>query len=193
MVEHHAAVFDAIRTRRSIRRYTDQPVDRATIDAALEVATHAPSAHNRQPWRFAVVTSPEAKARLASAMGERLRADRLADGDPPDVVEVDVVAVTCAHHRRARCPPGLPDDERHGPVSGRAARRRRADHGDSECRSGDSEFSAGRARARIGRVLDVRAAVCAGAKRAPRSICRMIGNRRRSSRWAIRLRRPNLK
>jgi len=90
MVEHHAAVFDAIRARRSIRRYTDQPVDRATIDAALEVATHAPSAHNRQPWRFAVVTSPEAKARLASAMGERLRADRLADGDPPDVVEVDV-------------------------------------------------------------------------------------------------------
>ena len=90
MVEHHAAVFDAIRARRSIRRYTDQPVDRATIDAALEVATHAPSAHNRQPWRFAVVTSPEAKERLASAMGARLRADRLADGDSPDVVEVDV-------------------------------------------------------------------------------------------------------
>jgi len=90
MVEHHAAVFDAIRARRSIRRYTDQPVDRAMIDAILDAATHAPSAHNRQPWRFAVVTSPEAKARLASAMGERLRADRLADGDSPDVVEVDV-------------------------------------------------------------------------------------------------------
>ena len=90
MVEHHAAVFDAIRARRSIRRYTGQPVDRATIDAALEAAMHAPSAHNRQPWRFAVVTSPEAKARLASAMGERLRADRLADGDSPDIVEADV-------------------------------------------------------------------------------------------------------
>ena len=60
------------------------------IDAALEAAMHAPSAHNRQPWRFAVVTSPEAKERLASAMGERLRADRSADGDSPDVVEVDV-------------------------------------------------------------------------------------------------------
>ena len=90
MTEHHTAVFDAIHARRSIRRYTDQPVDRTTIDAALEAATHAPSAHNRQPWRFAVVTSPEAKARLASAMGERLRADRLADGDPPDIVEADV-------------------------------------------------------------------------------------------------------
>jgi len=90
MTEHHTAVFDAIHARRSIRRYTDQPVDRTTIDAALEAATHAPSAHNRQPWRFAVVTSPEAKERLASAMGERLRADRLADGDSPDVIEVDV-------------------------------------------------------------------------------------------------------
>ena len=90
MVEYHAAVFGAIRARRSIRRYTDQDVDRATIDAALEAATHAPSAHNRQPWRFAVVTSPEAKVQLASAMGERLRADRLADGDSPDAVEADV-------------------------------------------------------------------------------------------------------
>jgi len=90
MIEHYAAVFDAIHARRSIRRYTDRPVDRATIDAILDAAIHAPSAHNRQPWRFAVVTSPEAKARLASAMGERLRADRLADGDSPDVVEADV-------------------------------------------------------------------------------------------------------
>ncbi len=89
MVEYHAAVFEAIRARRSIRRYTDQSVDRAMIDAALEAATHAPSAHNRQPWRFAVVTSPEAKTRLASAMGKRLRADRLADGDSPDIVEAD--------------------------------------------------------------------------------------------------------
>jgi coenzyme F420-0:L-glutamate ligase/coenzyme F420-1:gamma-L-glutamate ligase len=85
-----AIILDGIHTRRSIRRYTKQVVDRATIDTALEAATHAPSAHNRQPWRFAVVTSPEAKARLAFAMGERLRADRLADGDSPDVVEVDV-------------------------------------------------------------------------------------------------------
>lgn len=84
------ALFDLVRTRRSIRRYTHQPVDRALIDAALEAAMYAPSAHHRQPWRFAVVTSTEAKERLASAMGERLRADRLADGDSSERVEVDV-------------------------------------------------------------------------------------------------------
>ena len=80
-----------VRTRRSIRRYTNQLVDLTLIEAALEAATHAPSAHNRQPWRFAVVTLPDAKERLASAMGERLCADRLADGDSPAVVEADVV------------------------------------------------------------------------------------------------------
>jgi len=90
MTECYAMVLNAIRARRSTRRYTDQPVDRALIETVLEVATHAPSAHNRLPWRFAVVTSPEAKVRLASALGERWRADRLADGDAPDAVEADI-------------------------------------------------------------------------------------------------------
>jgi F420 biosynthesis protein FbiB-like protein len=88
MMNH--ALLNSIRTRRSIRRYTDRPVERTLIDSALEAATCAPALHNRQPWRFAVITSPEAKERLAMALGERLRADRLADGDLPDVVEADV-------------------------------------------------------------------------------------------------------
>ncbi len=86
----HLALSDLVRTRRSIRRYTDRPVDRALIEAALGAATYAPSAHNRQPWRFAIVTSREAKERLAAAMGEHLRADRLADGDLSSVIDADV-------------------------------------------------------------------------------------------------------
>jgi len=88
MIDH--ALLEAICARRSIRHYTDRPIDRALMEAILAAAIRAPSAHNRQPWRFAVVTTPEAKAGLASAMGARLRADRLADGDAPDVVEADV-------------------------------------------------------------------------------------------------------
>ena len=99
----HLSLLDLVRTRRSIRRYTDQPVDRWRIEAALEAATRAPSAHNRQPWRFAVVTTPEAKEQLASEMGERLRADRLADGDPPDVIEADVAR----SHARITSAPAL--------------------------------------------------------------------------------------
>ena len=97
------SLLDLVRTRRSIRRYTDQPVERWRIEAALEAATRAPSAHNRQPWRFAVVTTPEAKEQLASAMGKRLRADRIADGDPPDVVEADVAR----SHARITSAPAL--------------------------------------------------------------------------------------
>jgi coenzyme F420-0:L-glutamate ligase/coenzyme F420-1:gamma-L-glutamate ligase len=81
---------ELIRTRRSIRRYLDQPVPPALIDQLLEAATWAPSAHNRQPWRFVVVETAAAKTQLAEQMGERLKADRLRDGDSIDVIARDV-------------------------------------------------------------------------------------------------------
>lgn len=83
-------LFDLIRTRRSIRRYTDQSISRDQIQRLLEAAIWAPSAHNRQPWRFTVVTTPEMKSRLADEMGARLRADRTRDGDPAEAIERDV-------------------------------------------------------------------------------------------------------
>jgi F420 biosynthesis protein FbiB-like protein len=75
--------------RRSVRRYTSQPVPADMIERLLTAAVWAPSAHNRQPWRFVVMTHDDAKARLAHAMSSQLRADRLADGDPPAAVEAD--------------------------------------------------------------------------------------------------------
>ena len=79
-----------LRSRRSIRRYLPQAVPAATLEAILESAACAPSAHNRQPWRFAVVEDAQIKHRLATAMGERLRADRARDGDASDAIENDV-------------------------------------------------------------------------------------------------------
>ena len=67
--------FDLIHTRRSIRRYLDRPVPPELIDRLLEAATWAPSSHNRQPWRFAVITTQDVKVRLADRMGERLRSE----------------------------------------------------------------------------------------------------------------------
>ncbi len=84
------ALIDLIRARRSIRRYLDRPVAPELIDQLLEAATWAPSAHNRQPWRFAVVATEAVKAQLADRMGDRLRLDRLRDGDPIDQIERDV-------------------------------------------------------------------------------------------------------
>lgn len=82
-------LLDLIQTRRSIRRYTAAPVPRQVVERFLAVAVRAPSAHNRQPWRFAVIQSDSIKTELATAMGDRLRADRLADGDPAEAVQAD--------------------------------------------------------------------------------------------------------
>lgn len=83
-------LLSLIKSRRSIRRYTDEPVPKAVLIRLIEAAIWAPSAHNRQPWRFGVLTEFADKDRLATAMGARLRADRTADGDDPNDIERDV-------------------------------------------------------------------------------------------------------
>lgn len=47
--------IDAILTRRSIRRFTDQPVSGELIEQLILAALSAPSAHNEQPWHFIVI------------------------------------------------------------------------------------------------------------------------------------------
>ncbi len=82
----HALVHD----RRSIRRFKDTPVSEAVIKRVLEAGIQAPSAHNRQPWRFVVLRAPEATESLARKMGARLRADLEKDGLEPAAIEKDV-------------------------------------------------------------------------------------------------------
>jgi coenzyme F420-0:L-glutamate ligase/coenzyme F420-1:gamma-L-glutamate ligase len=76
--------------RRSIRKYLDRSIPTDVLHALLLAATAAPSAHNRQPWRFMAIEAQETKRKLAIAMGERLRADRLRDGDARELIESDV-------------------------------------------------------------------------------------------------------
>ena len=47
--------IDAIMTRRSVRRFSDEPVDDAKVTALLKAAMQAPSAANEQPWQFVVI------------------------------------------------------------------------------------------------------------------------------------------
>jgi nitroreductase len=58
-------VKDAIERRRSIRRYTAEPVPAETVTALLEAAHLAPSGNNTQPWRFIVVEETSAREALA--------------------------------------------------------------------------------------------------------------------------------
>lgn len=82
-----ARFWALIQGRRSIRRYTDKPVSRATLTALLTAASWAPSAHNRQPWRFCVVTGDEIKLALSHRMATQWRQDLGADGADPATIE----------------------------------------------------------------------------------------------------------
>ena len=57
----------AMRDRRSTRDFSDRPVPRAAIEAAVMAAASAPSGANHQPWHFAAVGDPGLKARIREA------------------------------------------------------------------------------------------------------------------------------
>jgi nitroreductase len=59
------AALQLIHQRRSIRKFTDQPVAKEHIQVMLEAAMAAPSAHNRQHWHFIVVQERETLDRLS--------------------------------------------------------------------------------------------------------------------------------
>ena len=60
------------RSRRSIRKFSEQPVSREHLLRVLEAARWAPSNHNRQPWRFVVLENRDQIARLAESVGAGL-------------------------------------------------------------------------------------------------------------------------
>jgi len=64
-------VLEAIKTRRSIRKYKATPVDDKTIQLVLEAARWAPSWANTQCWRFIVVRDSNLKGELAQALLEK--------------------------------------------------------------------------------------------------------------------------
>lgn len=60
-------VKDALLKRRSIRKFTEEPVSEEMIQELLHAAMSGPSACNRQPWEFYVVTAPEKLSELRSS------------------------------------------------------------------------------------------------------------------------------
>ena len=85
-------VVEAIRTRRSIRKYRSEPVDDKTLEMVLEAARWAPSWKNNQCWRFIVVRDSGIRSRLA---------DTLTSLSPVNVAseaikEAPVLIVACA-------------------------------------------------------------------------------------------------
>jgi F420 biosynthesis protein FbiB-like protein len=82
-----ASLAGLLQGRRSVRQFQDTPVARELITQVLEAARWAPSPHGRQPWRFAIVTHAETKARLADRMGAAWRHNLEMDGQDTRVVD----------------------------------------------------------------------------------------------------------
>ncbi len=59
------SVFDAIKNRRSVRKYKNTPIPQKHIDKILTAAIQSPSSGNQQPWKFVVIQSPEKIKELA--------------------------------------------------------------------------------------------------------------------------------
>ena len=72
-------LLDAIRQRRSIRKYLPTKVPKELVEEVLVGAGWAPSAHNAQPWRFIVLADAGVKRELALAMADVWAADMAHD------------------------------------------------------------------------------------------------------------------
>ena len=75
-----------IRTRRTIKAFKSEPVDRKTLDDLLELARWAPNHHLTNPWRFRVL-GPSSLARLKQAAAELAVAEMPAGASPEAVGE----------------------------------------------------------------------------------------------------------
>jgi nitroreductase len=66
------SVFDIIKDRRSIRAYKDERISKDKLEKLLEVSRLAPSAANRQNWKFIVVEDEEIKKQLVTACNNQV-------------------------------------------------------------------------------------------------------------------------
>ena len=68
------AHYEQMRTRRTVRAFSNEDVPREVIEACLHTAGTAPSGANQQPWHFAVVADPAIKRQIREAAEEEERA-----------------------------------------------------------------------------------------------------------------------
>jgi nitroreductase len=95
-------LFEAIKNRRSIRRYAPDPVDDKKIEAILEAGRWAPSWANTQCWRFIVVRDAALKARVAATFKKSEIKGEIVDNPMiKNINTAPVLIVVCAEEGRS--------------------------------------------------------------------------------------------
>jgi nitroreductase len=117
MTNENISLFDAIHSQRAIRHFSDKPVPDEAIETMLNAAIHAPSAGNRQPWRFVVMRDADLKRQLAQwylSAWQTVTAGMEVIPQPyrhgaelaQQMATVPVLILACIDHGRANTGPG---------------------------------------------------------------------------------------
>ena len=82
-------VLECIKTRRSIRKFKDKPVEMEKLGVIIDAGRHAPSAGNLQDWKFILVTEQPLRRKIADACLQQFW-----------IESAPVIIVICAEHRK---------------------------------------------------------------------------------------------
>ncbi|MEI7655792.1 MAG: nitroreductase family protein, partial [Actinomycetes bacterium] len=77
---------EAVELRRTVRTWSDKPVDHDLIGECVAAALTAPAPHHTTPWRFLHVVEPSTRKELLTRMADRWEHDLAADGHTPESV-----------------------------------------------------------------------------------------------------------
>lgn len=121
MNDEYRPVADVITNRRSIRKFSNEPVDPDVARELVALACKAPAPHHSRPWRFVQVMSPEGREALADAMSESwlddmskedrgvLEIEKLISRSRAQVIEAPALLLSCLAMDEAK---SWPDERR---------------------------------------------------------------------------------
>lgn len=104
MLAEAEAFRQRMRRRHSVRAFTDRPVPRGVIEAAVAAAASAPSGANHQPWHFAAIADPATKAKIREAAEAEERAFYAGGGGDEWLKALEPIGTTAEKPHLTTCP-----------------------------------------------------------------------------------------